>query len=108
VGEADSTAIVGNDIWNFVLGKNFSDNLAKLELSLVRVNAVGHEAALNIIKDTEVLTRLVDGNNILETKWELVVTADLSVNLDVLVTALADLKTFLLGKGVLKSLSEQD
>jgi len=107
VGETDGAAVVCDNIWDLVLSKNLSGDFDELEASLLSVDGVGHEAALNVVEHAEVLAGLVDGNNILETEGELVVTSDFTVNLDVLVSGLADLKGLLLGKSVLKSVAEE-
>jgi len=107
VGETDGTAVVGNNIWDLVLAENLSGDFAELEGSLLGVDGVGLEAALNVVEHAEVLASLVDGNNILETEGELVVTSDFTVNLDVIISALTDLKGLLLGKSVLKSVAEE-
>lgn len=60
VGEADSTTIVGNNVWNIALSKNLSLDLAKLELGFFGINAMGLETTLNVVEDTEVFTSLVD------------------------------------------------
>merc|ERR1712166_63407 len=88
VGETDGTAVVGNNIWDLVLAENLSGDFAELEGSLLGVDGVGLEAALNVVENAEVLASLVDGNNILETEGELVVTSDFTVNLDVIISAL--------------------
>jgi hypothetical protein len=108
VGETDGAAVVGNNVWDLVLAEDLAGNLAELELGLLLVNGVGLEASLNVVEHAEVLTSLGDGNDILETNGVLVVTLDFTVNLDVVVSALANLKGLLVRESVLKSLSEED
>lgn len=58
VWEADSSSVVSHDVRNFVLAEMFAFDLAKLEGSLFGVNAVGLEATLDIVENTEVLACL--------------------------------------------------
>jgi len=108
VGETDGAAVVGNNVWDLVLAEDLAGNLAELEFGLLLVNGVGLETALNVVKHTEVLTSLGNGDDILETNGVLVVTLDFTVNLDVVVSVLADLNGLLVGESVLKSLSEEN
>ena len=108
VGETDSTAVVCNNIWHLVLTDVLADNLAKLETSFSILDAVGLEATLKIVQDAEVLTSLVNGDDVLEAEGELVVTAALAIDEDVCVAGLADLETLLLGEGVVETLAEED
>ncbi len=60
VGEADGSAVVGNNVWDLVLAKNLSLDSAELELSLLLINLVGLETTLDVVQDAEVLTSLGD------------------------------------------------
>jgi hypothetical protein len=64
IGITDSTAIMGKDIWN-ALGSelNLSD-LAKLVLGFLVGNAVDSEATFHVIDETEVLTSLLNRDDI--------------------------------------------
>lgn len=104
---ADCSAIVGHDVWHLVLAGDLTSDLAQLVAGLLLVDAVRHEAALHIVENTELFASLLNAHNILEAEWELMVTADLVVNLDVTFTALDNLKDLLLAKSVLQSLSEE-
>jgi len=108
VGETDGTAVVGHNVWDLVLAEDLLGNLKELELGLSGVNGVGDEATLGVVEHAEVLGGSGDGNNILETEGELVVSSDLAVNLDKTFLILADLEGLLTGKGVLQLLSEED
>jgi len=107
VGEADSTAVVCNDVWHLILTDVLTDDLAKLEASFSILNTVGLEATLKIVQDAEVLTSLVDGDDVLEAEGELVVTAALAIDEDVGFAGFADLETLLLGEGVVETLTEE-
>jgi len=107
VGETDGAAVVGNNVWHLVLAEHLADDLAELELGLLLVNSVGLEATLDVVKHAEVLTSLGNGENILETEGVSVVTLDLTVDLDVSITSLADLHGLLVGESVLQSAAEE-
>jgi len=109
VGETDGSAVVGDNIWDLVLANALTLDLAKLEGGFLGVNSVGLETSLNVEEHAEVLTGLVDGDNILETNGVLVVAANLVVDSDVVGTLVTDnLDAFLVVEGVLQSVSEED
>lgn len=109
MGETDSSAVVGDDVWDLVLANALTLDLAKLESSFLGLNSVGLETSLDVVEHAEVLTGLVDGNNILETNGELGVTSDFVVDSDVVGTLITDdLDDLLAGKSVLQSVSEED
>lgn len=109
MGETDGTAVVGDDVWDLVLTHALTLDLAKLETSFLGLNSVGLETSLDVVKHTEVLTGLVDGNDILETNGVLGVTSDFVVDSDVVGTLVTDdLDDLLAGKSVLQSVSEED
>lgn len=64
--EAYSSTVVSNNIWNLVLSKDFSLDLAEFETGFFSINAVGLEASLNVVENTEVLASLFDRDYILE------------------------------------------
>ena len=108
VGVADSSAVVGHNIRNFVFANHLSLDLAKLEFSFFGVNLDGLEASLDVVKDSEVLTSLGECNNIHAAEGESGVATDFVVNLDVARLVSADFDALLAGEGVLKSVAEQD
>lgn len=109
VGETDGSTVVGDNVWDLVLTNALTLDLAKLEASFLGLNSVGLETSLDVVEHTEVLTGLVDGNNILETNGVLGVTSDLVVDSDVVGTLVTDdLDDLLAGKSVLQSVSEED
>lgn len=64
IGVTNGTAIVGDDIWNALGSKlDFSD-LAKLVLGFLVGDAVDSEATFHVIDETEVLTSLLDRDDI--------------------------------------------
>lgn len=58
MGEADGPSVVGDDVRNLVLAKNFIRNLAELEVCFFGIDADRLEAALKVVKDAEVFVRL--------------------------------------------------
>jgi hypothetical protein len=81
-------------------------NAAKLVLRLVLLDAVEHKASLGIVEETEEIPTLLEGDNIHKTGGVVMISANLSVNLDT--TLHADLLAFLSGQSVLETLSEDD
>ena len=64
VGVTDGAAIVGDNVGNaLVADRNLAD-LEELVGSLLRSDAVDRETALDIVKQTEVLARLLDRDDI--------------------------------------------
>ena len=101
VGESDSSAVVGNNEWDLVLTDRLSLDLKQFEGTFFLVNAVGLETTLNIDEDSEKFTSFIEGDDILETKGELVSSADSVVDLNETLLILADLDSFLVVKSVL-------
>ena len=67
---------------------------------------VEDEASLNIVEHAEVLVGLFDGDDIHEPNWVVSVGADLAIDLDEALHE--DLLDFLLGQGVLQSVTEDE
>ena len=106
VRETKSPAVMG-DSNRYLLGTHVPLlNAAKLVLRLVLLNAVEHKASLGIVEETEEIPTLLEGDNIHKTGGVVVISADLSVNLDT--TLHANLLAFLSSQSVLETLSEDD
>lgn len=105
--ETDGPAVVGHNVWNLVLAKDLSLDLAELESSLLSVNLVSLEATLNVVKNAEVFASLLDGNDVLEPKWESWVSPNSVVNLDIGIFVPADFEALLARESVLKSVAEE-
>lgn len=105
---ADGAAVMGHDVWDLVLANHLAGNFAQLVVGLLLVDTVRHEAALNIVQNTELLASLFNSHNVLESEREFMVAADLVVNLDVTFTALDNLEDFLSVECILQSLAEKD
>lgn len=73
----DGATVVGDDVRNTAGSELDLADLAELVGSLLRRDAVDGEAALDVVKDTEVLARLLNGDSVHEAKGEGVVGADL-------------------------------
>jgi len=104
----DGSTVVGDDVRNLVLSKFLLGDFAELEAGLLGVNAMSLEATLDVVKDTEVLASFVDGNNILETKREAVVSSNSVVNLDIATLVSADFEALLAGESILQSVAEKN
>jgi len=60
MGETDSSAVVGDNVWNLVLSKDLSLDLAEFEGTLFCINAMGLEASFDVVKNTEEFASLLD------------------------------------------------
>lgn len=79
----DSTAVMGNNEGD-TLGTNLHlTDLAELVLGLLIRDTVDNKATLNVVKDAEVLTSLLDLDDIHETGGVVDISANLAINLDV-------------------------
>jgi len=108
VGVADSSAVVGHNIRNFVLAKALSLHLAQLETCLLSINANWLESSLDVVHDAEVLAGFWDGYDVLEAKWEPWISSDFVVNFDIVILVSADFDRILAGECVFKSVLEED
>jgi hypothetical protein len=124
VGVTDGATIVGEDVGN-TLGTDCNLlHLEKLEGSLLRGDAVDGETTLHVVKYTEMLSRLLDGNDVCflhlaivgkittyalhthEASGVGVVSADLVVHLDQ--SLLGDAGDLITSDGVLEAVAEED
>jgi hypothetical protein len=64
VGVTDGAAVVGNDVGDTLGAKLATADLAKLEVGLLGGDAVDGEATLDVVEETEVLARLLNGDDI--------------------------------------------
>ena len=64
VGVTDRAAVVGDDVGNTTVANGHLTDLEELVGSLLRGDAVDGEAALDVVEETEVLARLLDGDDI--------------------------------------------
>lgn len=106
--ETDCSAVVGNNVWNLVLSKDLSLDLAKFEVGLLCFDTVRLEASLDVVKNTEVLAGLFDGNDVLEPKWVTWVSPYSVVNFDIGVFVPADFEALLARESVLESVAQKN
>jgi len=105
IGVPDGSAIGGVQVWNSVgSGLGLSD-LAQLVLGLLGSDSVNSESSLHVVDDAEVLSGLLDLDDIHESSWELRISSGLAVNLDQ--SLLEDGLNFLGGEGVLQTVSKR-
>ena len=83
VGKANGPAVVGGDLGDLLGANLFLGDLAELELGLLIVQSVEHEASLGIVEETEGIASLGDGHDVHETSGEAGVRADLAIDLNV-------------------------
>lgn len=98
--------VVRNQVGNSALAKLDTLNLSELVLCLLVGDAVDGEAALGVVDQAEVLARLLDGDDVHQSRGEGGVGADLAVNLD---EALHEDGIDLAGvEGVLQAVAQED
>lgn len=103
---ADSSSIVGDDVWNTTVANENLLDFAELVGSLLGGDAVNRKAALDIVKETEVLSGFFNGDHILEADGVLDVCSDLSIDLDESLGK--DGSHLTTSKGVLETATEED
>ena len=64
VGVTDRAAVVGDDVGNTTVADGHLTDLEELVGSLLRGDAVDRETTLDIVKETEVLARLLNGDDV--------------------------------------------
>jgi len=64
IGVTNCTSVVSDNVGNALVAKSDLLHLKKLVCSLLRGDPVDNKAALYIVKEAEVLGRLLDGENI--------------------------------------------
>ena len=73
---------MGNNLRHALSTQLDTLHLEELVRSLLWRNTVHDEAALHVVENTEVLTRLLERDDVLEARWEGWVGAHLVINLD--------------------------
>jgi len=106
VRETKGASIVGDRNRDLVSGDVGLGDLAKLVRSLLLGNTVKNVTSLNIEKKTEDISRLLELDDVHESSGEMLVGADLSVNLNASLET--DLLALLSGEGVLEFVTEDD
>jgi len=106
IGVTDGATVVGNNVGDTLGTQLDLANLAKLVLGLLGSDTVDGETALNVIDKTELLTSLLNRDDIHETSRVGAVSADLSVDLDK--TLHEDVLDFLTVQGILQTVAQED
>mmetsp|Transcript_6150 Transcript_6150/g.11437 ORF Transcript_6150/g.11437 Transcript_6150/m.11437 type:complete len:223 (+) Transcript_6150:337-1005(+) len=81
VGVTDGSSVVGGDVRGSACSHTDLLHLANLHVDLIILDLVQHKTSLGIVQQSELITRLLDGDNIHEPSGVLWVRAGLSVNL---------------------------
>ena len=97
---------MSNNVRHLVGTNGLFDDLAEFEASLLSFNLVGHELALDVPKQSEVLASPINADYVHEAEGVLSVSPDLSINFDEAFLVFANLDDFLVGKSILQSLSK--
>ena len=108
VGISDGSAVMGDDVGDLVGAESLSLDLAELELSLLGVNLVGLESSFHVIENSELLSSLVNGNNIHDSEWVSGVLSDLAIDFNVAILILDYLDDLLPGEGISESVLEEN
>lgn len=106
VGVSDGAAVVGDNVGDTTGTELHLLDLEELVRGLLGGDAVDDESALNVVEDAEVLARLFDRDNVLETGGVGGVGADLAVDLDESLGS--DGVDLTAGEGVLQSVAEEN
>jgi len=106
IGVSDSASIMGNNVWNTLVTELELFDFAKFVGSLLRCDSVNGKASLDIVQQPEVFTTLFDGDDILESAWEIGVRSDLAVDFDE--SLVNDGYDFSAGKSVFKTTAEKN
>lgn len=108
MGVADGPAVVGDDVGDLVLAHGLSLDRAQFELRLLSVDLVSLEATLGVVQNAEVLTSLLNGDNVHDAEGEAGISPDFVVNLDESFLISNDLDGLLAGEGVVEAVPEED
>lgn len=105
---SESSTVVSDNIWNFVLTHGLSFDGAKLEGGFLSVDLVSLESTFHIVEDSEVLSSFLNSDNIHNTEWESGISSDLTVNLDKAFLVSNNLYRLLSAKSISQSISKKD
>lgn len=108
MSKSNGSAVVGNNVWNFVFANLLLDDLAELEAGFLGVNSVRNELAFDVKEDSEMFVGLLNGYNVHLSEWVSEVSSDLSVNFNEALFVVGDLSSFVSGESILKSLLEEN
>lgn len=94
-------AIVGDQVRDSLYAHKYLSHFAQLVLGLLRCNTMNGKTTLGVVDQTEILSSLVNADDIHKTSRVSYISADLAINLNK--TRHADLLYFLSCYGTLKS-----
>ena len=105
---SDGSAVVGDDVGDLVFAHGLPLDGGELEGGLLSVDLVSLVATLGVVEDSEVLTGLLNANNVHNAEGESGVSSDFVVNLDQSFLILNDLHGLLTAESVPQSVSEEN
>jgi len=106
IGVSDSASVVQNDEGDSLRSNLELLDLSELVLSLICRNRLKNKSSLSVVEESEVLSGLVDGDDILKSGGVSAVSSNLSIDLDE--SLHNDLGDFISSKGVFQSVSQHD
>lgn len=107
VRESNGSAVVGDNVGDLVGSHGLLLDLAELESGLLLVDLVCLESALHVVKNTEELAGLFNGDNVHHAEGEPGVSSNFAVNLNHAFLVLNDLDHLLSVQGILQSVLEE-
>jgi len=106
IGVSNGSSVMENDEGDVLRSNEELLDLAELVLSLISRDGLKNKSSLSIEEESEVLSGLLDGNDILESSGVCSVGSDLSIDLDK--SLLDNLGHFSSVKSVSQSISQQN
>jgi len=103
---SDGTGIVCDQKWNTLWCYTRLNNSTELVTAFFWGDSVDSESSFNIVDESEVLVRLLDGDDVHEPGWVFDISSHFSVNLNQ--SLHEDLLNFIPGEGVVKSVTKED
>lgn len=107
VRESEGSSVVGDNVGDLVGAHCLSSDGAELELSFLCVDLVSLVSTLHVVEDSEVLIGSFNGHNVHDTKGELGVSSDLTVDLDESFLVFNDLNSLLTRNCISQSISKE-
>jgi len=103
---ANGSTIMCHKVWNSLVSNFDLSNLAQFVLGFNFRDWVNNEATFDIPKETEVLRGLGNVDDVHKTSWEVSICSDFSINLNE--ALFHNCHNFLLGQGILQSVSDEN
>ncbi len=98
---------MGNDVRDLVGTHGSLNNLAEFVGSLISVDLMGLVSTFDVVKESEMLSSLIRGDNIHETTWESFVSSDSVIDLDETFGVFHNLGNFGSVQSILKSVLKE-